>query len=55
MYGDVDGRYVLACSVTGGWHGRWDSLGDAEAHLGEAMTMDPEADLEIIDLDDLTL
>ena len=53
MYGDVHGRYVLACSVTGGWHGRWDSLGDAEAHLNE--TMDPEADLEIIDLDDLTL
>ena len=30
--------------------GRWDTYGDAEAHLGEHQAMDPEADLEIYDL-----
>lgn len=47
--GTPSGRFVVT-NDDGIWLGRWDTLGDAEAHLGEHIAMDPEADLTIIDL-----
>ena len=50
MFGDEFGRFVVSDLSSDTWIGRWDSLGDAEAHYGEHMAMDPEADLEVYDL-----
>ena len=50
LLGTPSGRYLVVDSSIGRDLGRWDSYGDAEAHVGEHCAMDPEADLDIVDL-----
>ena len=43
------GRFMVVSHSDDCLLGRWDSYEDAEAHRGEHLAMDPEADLEIYD------
>lgn len=52
LLGVSTGRFVVV-DDNGNWLGRWDSYDDAEAHKGEHQAMDPEADLEVYDLDEI--
>ena len=49
LLGNPHGRFVVS-NDDGDWLGRWDTLGDAEAHAGEHKAMDREATLWVYDL-----
>jgi len=50
LLGTPSGRFLVIDHSDDSTLGRWDSYADAEAHVGEHVAMDPEADLEIHDL-----
>jgi len=47
MLGTKNGRFIVIDHEDDSWIGRWDTEGDALAHKGEHLAMDPEADLTI--------
>lgn len=50
LLGTPFGRFLVIDHSDDSTLGRWDSYADADAHVGEHVAMDPEADLEIYDL-----